>query len=143
MALISPEQFWRNYEEKLGEKVLGYCLGRYISGWETFAPDLWGLSIVTASSFRFHHFPHENWFAVLTRSTMGGSPPEEKIIAVPRAHILGAVFMREKNFFKRLFFSPQPRLVLRCKKDDGSETELIIEGDGKAAKLAALLNETP
>jgi hypothetical protein len=60
-----PEKFWREYEEKTGEKVLARTLGQYVSGWDEFgdlsAGPLWGLIIATSGGFRFHHFPQANW----------------------------------------------------------------------------------
>jgi hypothetical protein len=137
---IDPEEFWQDYEQRLGEKVLGYCLGHYIRGWDDYPDPLWGLSIVSSSAYRFHHFPHENWLAAMTRATTGDKAPEEKIVVIPRKNILGADFMKEPKLLKRIFFSLQPWLSVRYRKDDGTEAELIVESETKAAALALLLN---
>ena len=63
---VDTEDFWRDYEEKIGEKVLVRSLGQYISGWEEFGGPrgrtLWGLIMATSGGFRFHHFPQVSWF---------------------------------------------------------------------------------
>lgn len=137
---IDPVEFWKDYEKNLGEKVLGYCLGRYLSGWDRYPGPLWGLNIVTSAAYRFHHFPHEGWLEALTRVTRGGKIPEEKVIEVPKNRILGAAFMREEKLFKRFFFNIQPWLSLKYQREDGTKAELIVESDIKAKALAELLS---
>jgi hypothetical protein len=140
---MDPETFWKDYEQRLGEKVLGYCLGHYIQGWDGYSGSLWGLNIVSGSSYRFHHFPHESWLAAMTRSALGGEGPEEKIFVIPRKDILGAFFKKETKLLKRIFCSALPRLVVRYRRAGGAETEFIVESDTGAEKLAALLNSRP
>jgi len=82
---ISPETFWREYEEKTGEKVLARGLGKYICGWEEFDKKqwngLWGLIINTSGGFRFHHFPQNSIFDALTQfAAKRDEPPKEKTI---------------------------------------------------------------
>jgi hypothetical protein len=138
---MDPEAFWKDYEERLGEKVLGYCLGHYIRGWDECPEPLWGLSIVSPSAYRFHHFPHESWFTAMTRSALGGSGPEEKVFVIPREDIVAAAFKREPKLLKRIFCGVQPWLSVRYRRAGGPEAELIVESDAKAETLAALLNE--
>jgi hypothetical protein len=137
---INPEEFWKDYEKRLGEKVLGYCLGRYVRGWDSYPDPLWGLSIVSSGAYRFHHFPHEGWIEAMARAATGGKAPEEKVIVIPRDKILGAAFKQEKKILRRIFFSVQPWLCLKYRREDGSEAELIVESDTKAKALAELLN---
>jgi hypothetical protein len=70
-ASKDPDDFWRDYEEKSGEKILSRALGQYISGWEEFDnqgwTSIWGLVIASSGGFRFHHFPQTSWFDALTR----------------------------------------------------------------------------
>jgi hypothetical protein len=138
---VDPVEFWKDYEKHLGEKVLGYCLGRYIRGWDSYPEPLWGLSIVSSAAYRFHHFPHEGWIEAMTRAATGGKAPEEKVIVISRDKILGAAFNQEQKIFRRIFFSIQPWLCLKYRREDGSEAELIVESDTKAKTLAELLNQ--
>ncbi|MDR1106582.1 MAG: hypothetical protein LBL44_09520 [Treponema sp.] len=146
-----PEEFWRNYAEQHGEKVLAYRLGRYISGWDEFEAagisGLWGLVIATSGGFRFHHFPQENWLQAAARSVSGGDPPQERTIFIPAPGILSAGILTEKKLWKRLFMPRAPLLVIRYRGGDGEERELSAETDGGAeglaAELCALISPAP
>jgi hypothetical protein len=130
-----PEEFWKQYEAALGEKVLAYTLGQYLSGWAEYALPLWGLLIATDAGFRFHHFPHEGWIQVLSRMTGGGDAPKEKTIFIPRDRILAAELRKEKSLLKKIFLPGQPRLVLRYRDSSGVEAEFIAEADSKASLI--------
>jgi len=125
----SMEDFWREYEEKIGEKVLARCLGRYISGWEEFDSqnwrNLWGLIITSESGFRFHHFPQQHWMDTFSRKR---EAPQEKIFFIPREQILKAELFKEPNWFKRLFSSPAPRLIINY-RDENGEKKMFLEAD--------------
>jgi hypothetical protein len=141
---LSPDDFWKEYEEKHGEKVVAKALGRYLSGWAEYESDMWGLVIATSGGFRFHHFPHEGWLAALSRITSGGKPPEEKTIFIPKERILAAELRVEKNFFKKIFFSCPPLLALRYAAGvDGEEAELLCETEMKAKEVALSLKPAP
>jgi hypothetical protein len=135
----SPEIFWKQYEAALGEKVLAYTLGQYLSGWAEYDPPLWGLLIATDGGFRFHHFPHEGWIQVLSRVSTGGDAPTEKTIFIPRDRILQAELRREKSLLKRIFVAGQPRFILRYRDNSGAEVEFVAEADSKASLIVEKL----
>ncbi len=142
------EAFWRDYSEKLGERVLRFALGRYQSGIDGLQGPLWGLAIVTDAGLRFHHFPHENWLAALTRfGGQVGDAPTEKTFFIPKGRILGAELLKEASFLKRLLSASVPRLVVRY-LPEGAEgaadaltmtAELDRDADGLIAALQELL----
>jgi hypothetical protein len=134
-----PEEFWREYEEKTGEKVLAFSLGRYLSGWEEEPEEMWGLLIATDAGFRFHHFAHEGWLDAMMRATKGGEPPKEKTLFIPRARILGAEARKETSLLKRLLSPNFPRFILRYTDESGAEREFIAEGDDKGVRVAEQL----
>jgi hypothetical protein len=137
---FSPDEFWKDYEEKHGEKVLAKALGRYLSGWAEYENDMWGLVIATSGGFRFHHFPHEGWLSALSRITTGGKPPEEKTIFIPKERIISAELRLEKNFFKKIFFSCPPLLAIRYASGvEGEESELLAETEVKAKEIVDAL----
>jgi hypothetical protein len=138
---VDPAEFWKDYETQLGEKVLGYCLGRYLRGWDSYPDPLWGLNIVTSAAYRFHHFPQESWIGALARVTSGGKAPEEKIIVIPRDKILCAAFKREQKLWRRILFNVQPRLCLSYRREDGAHAELVVESDAGAEKLVFCLKQ--
>jgi hypothetical protein len=134
-----PAKFWREYEERYGEKVLAYALGRYISGWDEYEAPLWGLVIATEGGFRFHHFPHEGWLQALSRLSAGGEPPGEKTIFIPANRILAAELRTETSWIKKLLFPHPPVLVLRYRKtagtEPGTEAEIMVETEYKTESL--------
>ncbi|MDR0719776.1 MAG: hypothetical protein LBF78_09085 [Treponema sp.] len=128
-----PAQFWQEYEKQVGEKVLAFTLGQYISGWDGEDHSLWGLIIATSGGFRFHHFPHEGWIQALTRVTTGGTAPKERTLFIPKEKIVHVELVLEKSLLKRIFFSVPPRFVLRYIDDTGVERLFIADADTKAA----------
>ena len=140
---IDPAAFWREYEEKCGEKILSYGLGRYLGGWDEYAGPLWGVVIAAEGSFRFHHFPNENWFSAITRATVGGKAPEEKSFAIKRKDILSIEYWKEKNILKQIFTASHPRLIIRYSRADGSTGEIQVEVDKKAESIAEILKTQP
>jgi len=128
----NPVDFWREYEEKTGEKVLARTLGQYISGWEEFDSQgwtaIWGLIIATSGGFRFHHFPQQSWIGALTHFT-GWESPREKTIFVPKEMILTAHFVEESRWWKKIFAPSVPRLIIDYRDSAGNEQRLLLEAD--------------
>jgi hypothetical protein len=139
MKQMDPDVFWKQYEAALGEKVLAYTLGQYLSGWAGIDRPLWGLLIATDGGFRFHHFPHEGWIQALSRLSTGGDAPTEKTLFIPRDRILAVELRREKSLLKRIFVASQPRFILRYRDSDGAEAEFAAEADSKASLIVEKL----
>ena len=135
----NPEDFWREYEEKTGERVIARSLGQYVSGWEKFAPlenPIWGLIIATSGGFRFHHFPQANWFNTLFRAAPGDEGPREKTIFIPRERIVSAELHKETKWWKKIFSPAPPRLVIRYQSETGEERELLLFAEYKNEGIA-------
>ena len=128
---ITPDDFWQEFEEKTGEKVLARCLGKYLSGWEEFdlkgLSNLWGLIIATSGGFRFHHFPQQSWFDFLSRQ--GGAAPKEKTFFIPKEKIISSRQTRETRWWKKLLSSPPSHLFITYLDEEGNEKQLITEID--------------
>jgi hypothetical protein len=133
-----PDQFWAEYEAKIGEKVLAKALGRYMQGWTEYEGPLWGLLIATSGGFRFHHFPHESWITALTRVGGGRKAPEERTIFIPKEKISSVELRREKSWWKRLLVPTPPLLVLHYRIEDTEET-LLAETEINAKDVFAAL----
>jgi hypothetical protein len=133
---MSPDEFWADYEKKTGDRVLAFCLGQYMSGWDEFERPLWGLLIATEGGFRFHHFPHEGWLQALARIGTGGEGPKEKVFFLPRDRIVSAELRLEKTWWRKLLSPRQPLFVIRYLRQNGAEGELIVETEKKARILA-------
>ena len=128
----SPGDFWQEYEEKIGEKVLARCLGQYVSGWEEFGKikSLWGLIIASSGGFRFHHFPQQSWLDMLSRNS-GHEGPKEKTIFIPKERILNARFIEETKWWKKLSTPYLPQLVINYLDGTENERQLLLEADTK------------
>jgi hypothetical protein len=140
-----PDKFWREYEEKTGEKVLARSLGQYISGWDEFGDlsagphgghPLWGLIIATSGGFRFHHFPQVNWLSSVIRLGSADTNPAEKTIFIPREKIISAELHKETKWYKKLFSQDVPRLLIRYHNEAGTEKELVLNAEYKPDGLA-------
>ena len=139
----SVEDFWRGYEEKTGEKVLAFSLRQYLSGWSGENDSLWGLLIATDRGFRFHHFPQENWFQALARTSAGGEVPREKVFFIPRERILAMEFREEKSFFKRIFLPCFPLLTIRYLDEGGREILFTAAGENRTRAVAENISPNP
>ena len=127
-----PDNFWQEYEEKTGEKVLARSLGRYISGWEEFDAkrwnSIWGLIIATSGGFRFHHFPQQSWFVAITNLT-GRDAPKEKTFFIRKDRIVSARLLRESRWWKNLLSPTAPHLIVKYRDGMENEQQLLMEID--------------
>ena len=134
----SPDTFWQEYEEKIGEKVLARSLGQYISGWEEFdsgkQPAIWGLIIAASGGFRFHHFPQTSWIDALTRFA-AQEQAKEKTIFIPKESIVSAELVKETRLWKKIVSPSPPHLVIRYKDGTGEEKQLLLEAEYKSDDL--------
>jgi len=134
-----PEDFWREYEEQTGEKVLARGLGRYVSGWEEFDSQgwncIWGLIIATSGGFRFHHFPQISWLEAFTNFS-NASTPKEKTFFIPGKKIISAKLIEEKTWWKKIFSSIPPRLLVNYRDEKENDQQVLLEVEFKHENLA-------
>jgi hypothetical protein len=132
----SPENFWREFEEKTGEKVLSRGLGKYVSGWKEFDEKkwsgIWGLLITTSGGFHFHHFPQNSWIDAFTRFAET-EPPKEKSIFIPKEKIASSQLIKETRWWKRVLNPCPPQFVIRYTDEAGTEGRLLFEAEYSAA----------
>jgi len=123
----SPEEFWREYEETIGEKVLAHGMGQYVSGWQEFDGNrknpLWGLVIATTGGFRFHHFPQTG--GLLGNFGTSGIVPKEKTIFLPGEKIVSAILHKETKWYKKLLSPDSPFLRIRYIDESSNEEKEI------------------
>jgi hypothetical protein len=138
----SPEDFWREYEEQTGEKVLARGLGRYMSGWEEFDSQewnsIWGLIIATSGGFRFHHFPQTSWLDALANFT-NSSAPKEKTFFIPKEQIVSAKLIEETSWWKKIFRSSAPQLLINYRDGTENTKQVLLEVEFKPENLAQAL----
>jgi len=142
----TPEDFWREYEEQTGEKVLARALGRYMSGWEEFDSQgwnsIWGLIISTSGGFRFHHFPQTNWLAALANFS-NYDAPKEKTFFIPKEQIISAKLIEEKGWWKKIFRSAAPQLLINYRDETENIKLALLEVEFKHENIAETLNVGP
>ena len=124
------ETFWREYEEETGEKVLKRGLGMYIGGWDEFDENrlkgIWGLVISTSGGFRFHHFPKNSWLENLTNFS-GSKQPKERTIFIPQEKVISCEMKGETKWWKKIFGSSSPHLVVMYTDMGGMEKRMVFE----------------
>jgi len=139
----SPEDFWREYEEQTGEKIIARSLGQYVSGWEDFdnlsGGPMWGLIVATSGGFRFHHFPQANWLNNIIRLGSANDPPREKTIFVPSERIVSAILHKETRWYRKILLPAVPRLMIRYRDENGVEKELLLLAEYKPDGIAEAL----
>ena len=142
-----PDDFWHDYEEKTGEKVLARSLGQYISGWREFDSQgwtgFWGLIIATSGGFRFHNFPKVSWLSSLSQTT-SHEMQKEKIFFIPKEKIISVVLIKETKWWKKIFARYVPKLIIKYQDESENEQQLLLEtefnSDDVAEKLLTMLH---
>ena len=140
----SADEYWKEYEEQINEKVLCKGLGRYMSGWGEFDSNgwnnIWGLIIAGSKSFRFHHFPEKNWVqSLLQRDNTKG--PKEKLFFIPYEKINSVKLIVETRWWVKIFSTASPKLIILYRDETGAEKELLLEADFGSKELTEKLNE--
>ena len=128
----SADDFWNEYEQETGEKVLARNLGKYVQGLEEFDSKkwntIWGLIIATSGGLRFHHFPQQSWFLALTNFS-GRDAPKEKTFFIQKENIIRARLIRESRWWKKILSSVPPVLTVDYRDEAGDEKQLLFEID--------------
>lgn len=132
---VSVEEFWRNYEREIGEKVLSRTMAQRFASAKDRGD--WGLLVLSASALRFRKTPSDNWFSSLFRSS-SAKVPESQIedSAIPFSSIL-EVSNPPKKLLDILFGSPFSQFTLRF-SEGGKETSLRFAVDPKSDLVGRL-----
>jgi hypothetical protein len=140
----SPDDFWREYEEKTGEQIIARSLGQYVSGWDEFGDSqrnpIWGLIIATSGGFRFHHFPQVNWISALTGFGRG-EMPKEKTFFIPREKIISANLIKETRWYRKIISPNVPRLLVRYLDQKGAQKDLLFYAEYKSDGIAEAITK--
>ncbi|MDR2870537.1 MAG: hypothetical protein LBV04_08810 [Deferribacteraceae bacterium] len=130
-------EFWQDYENTYGEKVLAFHLGSYLRGYATMPTSMWGLLIATDAGFRFHHFAQESWLSVLSR-TSSRKGAKEKTAFIPKEKIISVEYQAPKSLLKKILTASRPLFVLRY-YDEEKEYEFVAETDKGGLKVVEAL----
>ncbi len=144
MSDTEVERFWHETEARLGERILLYSLGQYLSGYSDVRNGCWGLFFISESALHFQTFPSQNWFSAifrgLARSRANREAETEMAFALPQASISDVRLQNEQSWWRRLV-SPQPPIVdVRYIDEDGKEADLRFSMDMKVKDFVNLLS---
>ena len=137
----SVAEFWAEFEAATGETLLARSMGKYLGGWDEYSEPLWGLVIATSGGFRFHHFPKEATIFGIAKVPTSRKAPKEKTFFIPTETMLSVEFVQEKLWWKKLFTSASPLLVIRY-DSNGTEKKVSMEVDHNAIAVMDALNGT-
>ena len=137
---MDAEEFWRNREEELGEKVLGKTLGRVIV--ENDPVPLWGLFYTTSKAIYFQTFRSENWLSLLFSGGKGSNRTKDETIEIPEKSITNLSLRPRKGGFLRLMRQPPLVELTWTNPITGDNQEMIFEMEGNAAAFIATLPRT-
>jgi len=128
----TSDDFWQEYEEKIGEKILSRGLGKYICGWDEFDEKnwggIWGLLINTSGGFRFLHFAQYSWMDALTQFAQK-EPPKEKSFFLHQEKIISSEIIKETKWWKKILNPSPPRLVILYADETGTRKRLVFEAE--------------
>lgn len=115
-------KFWSDFEASTGEKVEAKTIGTYYER-NGDQRGLWGLLMLTDASFRFKHFPSENWIASLFRANRASSAPAREVeIVVPRRDLV-ALRVPKRGFLARVFGPAFPRFEIAWREGEAERGE--------------------
>lgn len=132
---VSVEEFWRNYEREIGEKVIARTMAQCFASAKDRGD--WGLLVLSESALRFRKTPGENWFSSLFRA----SAPRLEDTKVENTNIpfasITSITDPPKKLLDVLFGSPFSQFIVHF-SDLGGEKALRFAVDPKCDLLARL-----
>lgn len=139
----SVEEFWKNTEAEIGEKVVAFTMGRCLSGCGESEEPKWGLYFVTSSTLYFRHFAQRNWLSALMVSGLGGgskSEPREIYLSIPVSRIDSISVQRESSLLRRLFSYSPPVIFLSYRDEPGDQREMRFFVETKLETFVSVLS---
>jgi len=144
MAETEVERFWRETEERLGERVLLYSLGQYLGGYGDVRSGAWGLFYISDSALHFQTFPNQNWFSTIFRSVTRNRARDQETtemeFTLPQASIREVQLHGERSLWKRVVAPQPPTVSVFYINEDGNESELRFLMDMKVKEFVNLLS---
>ena len=116
-ALIDVEQYWRNKEAWLGEKIIAKFSCKYVGGYPDIAGPLSGLIFFSESTFCFQSFFSPGFLASIVRFGNQLKAEEEQFFCQALKDLIFGFEPAAKNLWNRLFAPPEQRFVIRIAKE--------------------------
>lgn len=135
------QEFWKNTEEEIGEKVLDKALARCISGCNEKNPTLevWGLIYYTETTIFFKHFTQSNWLLNIIRMNKKKGGDKEFLLRIPRDAVTELVFVDFQNLWQRMFSKDLPHLYLKYNDAVRGEVELRLMVEKRKEEISDFL----
>jgi hypothetical protein len=133
-------KFWVETEERIGERVLVYTLGRHIGGYADVQPGTWGLFYVSETTLHFQTFHSENWFSSILRGRKRSQPTETEMeFHLPLSSLREVGVTRQKSWVRRIFAPEAPTIHAGYALPTGDEGELRFSMDLKMKEFVETL----
>jgi hypothetical protein len=119
------DEFWKDLEEKTGEKIIVYSIGETLTPFGTIPTRTVGLFYLTKSRFFFETVPDTNWFSGLLRGIRKGKDSRKRMEYVfPLSRITRTSLDLPEGFFRRIFVSPLSIMEIDVTTDNGKTVTL-------------------
>jgi hypothetical protein len=116
--LIDVEQYWRNKEAALGEKIIAKFNGKYLGGYPNIAGPLSGLIFFSESIFCFQSFFCPGFLASLVRFNAPIKAEEEQFFCSPLENLTFEFEQSKNNLWNILFAPPEQIFLMRFAKEE-------------------------
>jgi len=121
-------KYWKEKENKLGERILGKNICEYISGYRDFDRKTWGILYFTKNSFYFDIF-HEKKFFFSSIFKVNRTDQDKKIntFQIPWKDVIKIDLPKAKNYFLSIFFPPDSlTIVSYSDKSNYRDCKLVL-----------------
>jgi len=111
--LIDVEQYWRDKEAALGEKVIAKFNCKYVGGYPDIAGPLSGLIFFSETTFCFQSFFSPGFLDSIVRFGNRLTAREEQFFCQALKNLAFGFEPADKNLWNKLFAPPEQRFVIR------------------------------
>jgi hypothetical protein len=115
--LIDVEQYWRNKEAALGEKIIAKFNCKYLGGFPDIAGPLSGLIFFSESTFCFQSFFSPGFLASIVRFGSQIKAEEEQFFCEPLEKATFEFEQPSNNLWNKLFAPPEEIFVIGLAKE--------------------------
>jgi len=115
--LIDVEQYWRNKEAALGEKIIAKSNCKYLGGFPDIAGPLSGLIFFSESVFCFQSFFSPGFLASIFRFGDPLKAEEEQFFCQPLEKVTFEFEQPNNNLWNKLFAPPEQNFAIRLAKE--------------------------
>ena len=115
--MIDVEQYWRNKEAALGEKIIAKFNCKYLGGYPDIAGPLSGLIFFSESTFCFQSFFSPGFLASIVRFSSQLKAEEEQFFCQPLEKAAFEFAPPTHNLWKKLFAPPEEVFAIHLTKE--------------------------